>query len=145
VSGRRPRLLCCLGAIPCSAGFCRSCIGVSRVPPYRLASLDFQHVPVAGGCNARLPAVHALDPERVPRIFTLQLAWESQREEPRDIAATLDAIGEVVSWVRMSELLVEYLQGAFKLAFKRPRGRCTGSAKLSAGDVLLSSFLQVDR
>ena len=54
-------------------------------------------VSCTGGCNARLPPVHALDPSRAPRIFSLQLAWESQREEAIDIAATLYAVTEVVS------------------------------------------------
>ena len=35
--------------------------------------------------------------ERVPRVFTLQLAWESQREELGDIASTLAAVSERVS------------------------------------------------
>lgn len=47
-----------------------------------------------GGCGARLPVVHAL--ERAPRVFMLQLAWQSQREEAADIAATLSAVGETV-------------------------------------------------
>ncbi len=48
----------------------------------------------AGGCNTRNPVVHVL--ERAPRVFTLQLAWESQREEAGDIAATLAAVDEQV-------------------------------------------------
>ena len=49
---------------------------------------------VAGGCDARVPAVHVL--ERAPRVFTLQLAWGSQQEEAGDIAATLAAVDERV-------------------------------------------------
>ena len=48
----------------------------------------------AGGCDARNPVVHVLG--RPPRVFTLQLAWESHREEPGDIAATLAAVDERV-------------------------------------------------
>ena len=50
----------------------------------------------AGGCNAALPVVHALL-EPAPRVFTLQLAWESQHEEPAGIAAALAAVDEWVS------------------------------------------------
>ena len=39
--------------------------------------------------------MHAL--ERAPRVFTLQLAWESHNEEPANIAATLAAVSERVS------------------------------------------------
>ncbi len=41
--------------------------------------------------------MHALEVGRTPpRVFTLQLAWESQREEPGNIAATLAALSERV-------------------------------------------------
>ena len=43
-----------------------------------------------GGCGAPNPVNHFLD--RAPRVFTLQLAWESQQEEPADISATLAAV-----------------------------------------------------
>jgi hypothetical protein len=48
-----------------------------------------------GGCGAWNPVSHFLD--RAPRVFTLQLAWESQREESADIAATLAAVEDSVS------------------------------------------------
>ena len=48
-----------------------------------------------GGCNRRAPVTLAL--ERAPRVFTLQLAWESNREEPRDIRATMQQVHAEVS------------------------------------------------
>ena len=52
----------------------------------------------AGGCGALSPITHTLD--RAPRVFTLQLAWESQQQEPVDIAATLAGVQEQVgAWV----------------------------------------------
>jgi hypothetical protein len=48
----------------------------------------------AGGCGAWNATTHILD--RAPRVFTLQLAWESQREEGADIAATLAGVQEQV-------------------------------------------------
>jgi len=55
-----------------------------------------------GGCNTPNPVNHFLD--RAPRVFTLQLAWESHSEQPADIAGTLAAVDEevgsyaVVAW-----------------------------------------------
>ncbi|GAB4821090.1 hypothetical protein N2152v2_008136 [Parachlorella kessleri] len=48
----------------------------------------------AGGCNTLLPVVHAL--LGAPHVFTLQLAWESHREEAHNIAATMAAVDERV-------------------------------------------------
>ena len=47
-----------------------------------------------GGCDASCPVSHFL--VSAPRVFTLQLTWESLREEPSDIAATLAAVQEEV-------------------------------------------------
>ncbi len=52
------------------------------------------HSAAAGGCNVLLPVVHGLGAP--PRVFTLQLAWESHHEEPQHIAATLAAVDERV-------------------------------------------------
>jgi hypothetical protein len=49
----------------------------------------------AGGCGAKLAAIHHLE-RAPPRVFTLQLAWESQQESPAHIAATLAAVTERV-------------------------------------------------
>ena len=46
------------------------------------------------GCGALNPITHFLD--HAPRVFTLQLAWEGQREEPGNIEATLAGIEERV-------------------------------------------------
>ena len=50
----------------------------------------------AGGCDAPSSVQHflMLRGQRAPDAFTLQLAWESTREDPEDIRATLDAITE---------------------------------------------------
>ena len=50
----------------------------------------------AGGCDAPSAVQHflLLHGERPPDVFTLQLAWESTREDPEDIRDTLDAITE---------------------------------------------------
>ena len=56
----------------------------------------------AGGCNVLLPVVHAL--VSAPRVFTLQLAWESHQEQPHNIAATLAAVDERVSLPAMNSL-----------------------------------------
>jgi hypothetical protein len=47
-----------------------------------------------GGCDAPAAIQHFLvgDP---PAAFTMQLAWESQRQSGEDIAATMAAISEV--------------------------------------------------
>jgi hypothetical protein len=47
-----------------------------------------------GGCNARTAATHAL--RRPPRVFTLQLAWESTRESAGDVRDTLRAVDEAL-------------------------------------------------
>ncbi|KAL4433796.1 hypothetical protein ABPG75_000237 [Micractinium tetrahymenae] len=56
-----------------------------------------------GGCGRPCPVNHFL--LRAPRVFTLQLAWESHSEQSADIAATLAAIDEEVD-------LGEVYQGA---------------------------------
>lgn len=56
----------------------------------------------------RLPAVHVL--ERLPRMFALQLAWESLKEEPADIAATLAAIGEQVRGAGLGRVCASLVQ-----------------------------------
>eukprot|EP00887_Chlorella_sp_A99_P005108 scaffold25.g5108.t1 len=43
-----------------------------------------------GGCGRRAPVGHDL--LRAPGVFTLQLAWESCREDPRDIRATMQQV-----------------------------------------------------
>ena len=50
----------------------------------------------AGGCNAPSSVQHflLLRGQRPPSVFTLQLAWERQRESPDDIRDTLSAISE---------------------------------------------------
>ena len=50
----------------------------------------------AGGCDAPSSVQHflLLRGQRPPDVFTLQLAWESTREDPEDIRDTLDAITE---------------------------------------------------
>ncbi|KAK9808880.1 hypothetical protein WJX72_005660 [[Myrmecia] bisecta] len=47
-----------------------------------------------GGCNTSNTVSHEL--QQPPRVFTLQLAWESQHESGADILATLQTIQEVV-------------------------------------------------
>ncbi len=47
-----------------------------------------------GGCGELNPTTYFLD--STPRVFTLQLAWESQREEAGVIAATLAGVQEQV-------------------------------------------------
>ena len=49
-----------------------------------------------GGCGARGPMQHLLE-GAPPAAFTLQLAWESQRQSSEDIAATMAVIREVCS------------------------------------------------
>jgi len=39
---------------------------------------------------------HSL-PQGLPRVFTLQLVWESHNQEPAAIGATMRAVGEEVS------------------------------------------------
>ncbi len=48
----------------------------------------------AGGCNAPNHVKQELL-RPAPRVFTLQLAWESQHESGVDILATLSAVQEV--------------------------------------------------
>ena len=50
----------------------------------------------AGGCGAPSAVQHflLLHGKRAPDVFTLQLAWESTREDPADIRDTLNAITE---------------------------------------------------
>ena len=54
----------------------------------------------AGGCDAPSSVQHflRLRAARPPAVFTLQLAWESQRENPEDIRDTLATISEV-PWI----------------------------------------------
>jgi hypothetical protein len=47
-----------------------------------------------GGCGQPNPVTHAL--QAAPRVFTLQVAWESHNEAREDIAGTMAAIQEVV-------------------------------------------------
>ncbi|KAL4450742.1 hypothetical protein ABPG77_001098 [Micractinium sp. CCAP 211/92] len=47
-----------------------------------------------GGCGRPCPVNYLL--QHAPRVFTLQLAWESHSEQPADIAATLAAIDEEI-------------------------------------------------
>lgn len=54
----------------------------------RLASQD------VGGCGLKNSVRHTL--LRPPRVFTLQLGWKSQREQPHNIAATLAVVDETV-------------------------------------------------
>ena len=56
------------------------------------------HVQDIGGCGQRGPVDHHLGSQ--PRVFTLQLGWESRGEAPEAIAATLAAVGEAVRWMR---------------------------------------------
>ncbi|KAL4450740.1 hypothetical protein ABPG77_001096 [Micractinium sp. CCAP 211/92] len=51
-------------------------------------SCDTDH----GGCNRSVPVVTWL--EAAPRVFSLQIAWQSNTESPQDIAATLAAVDE---------------------------------------------------
>ncbi|PRW39333.1 uridylate kinase [Chlorella sorokiniana] len=47
-----------------------------------------------GGCGQPNPVTHVL--QAAPRVFTLQVAWESHNEAREDIAGTMAAIQEVV-------------------------------------------------
>lgn len=47
-----------------------------------------------GGCGRRSSILHFLQ-GTPPRVFTMQLAWESQRESGEAISDTLSAIQEV--------------------------------------------------
>ena len=49
----------------------------------------------AGGCGKQHPVTVTLTGPP-PRAFSLQLVWESNREEPAVIGATLRAVGEEV-------------------------------------------------
>lgn len=46
------------------------------------------------GCGTSNPVNHFLD--RAPRVFTLQVAWESDNETPEAISGTLAALDEEV-------------------------------------------------
>ena len=65
-----------------------------------LRGLEQQHQKTcdadAAGCNRPAAVQHFLDTgsRGPPAMFALQLAWESQRERPEDIRATLAAIRE---------------------------------------------------
>jgi hypothetical protein len=65
-----------------------------------LRGLEQQHQKTcdadAAGCNRPAAVQHFLDigGRGPPAMFALQLAWESQRERPEDIRATLAAIRE---------------------------------------------------
>lgn len=80
------------------------CLTAPPIRPIMLPPLGFlmasfplciASVPTPGGCGACNPVVHVL--EGAPKVFSVQMAWESQHEEPSNIAATLAAVGE---WVR---------------------------------------------
>ncbi|KAK9830628.1 hypothetical protein WJX81_006901 [Elliptochloris bilobata] len=68
----------------------------------------------AGGCDAPSAVQHFLQlrGRRPPAVFTLQLAWESQREGPEDIRDTLAAISEEVDigqvYLGLEEMEFEY-------------------------------------
>lgn len=47
-----------------------------------------------GGCNTKNSVRYTL--RALPHVFTLQLGWLSQREQPENIAATLRSIDEQV-------------------------------------------------
>ena len=47
-----------------------------------------------GGCNVRYSVRHSLT--HAPRVFTLQLAWESNSEARADILGTLEAVQETL-------------------------------------------------
>jgi len=47
-----------------------------------------------GGCGALNSVNHFL--QHAPRVFTLQVAWESHNEQPEAIATTLAALDEEV-------------------------------------------------
>jgi hypothetical protein len=49
----------------------------------------------AGGCGTMHPVRQVLE-GGLPRVFTVQLVWESQREDPATIGCTLRAVGEEV-------------------------------------------------
>lgn len=57
----------------------------SLVPP---------RLPCAGGCNKSTPVTTRL--QEAPRVFSLQIAWQSNHESPEDIGATLGALDETV-------------------------------------------------
>ena len=65
-----------------------------------LRGLEQQHQKTcdvdAGGCDLPSAVQHflALRAQRPPAVFTLQLAWESQREGPDVIRDTLAAVSE---------------------------------------------------
>ena len=63
------------------------------------------------GCGALNPVNHFL--ESAPRVFTLQLAWESHSEQPADIAVTLAAIDEEVGLLSCAG------QACFRLGCRR--------------------------
>ena len=68
-----------------------SCHPVIPSDQPRPNSLSWQDV---GGCGAPNAMYHFL--QHPPRVFTLQLAWESHSEPPESIAATLAAVDEQV-------------------------------------------------
>ena len=49
----------------------------------------------AGGCGA-LTEIELSLTRAAPAVFTVQLAWESQQEDPEDICATLAGIPDGV-------------------------------------------------
>ena len=80
-----PAVVCCPALLP------RALLtpGLLRVHPPPLQDI--------GGCGQRGPVNHLLGSQ--PRVFTLQLGWESHGEAPEAIAATLAAVDETVRWV----------------------------------------------
>lgn len=48
-----------------------------------------------GGCGMKNSVVHTLN--SLPLVFTLQLGWGSNHEQPHNIAATLAAVDDTVS------------------------------------------------
>ncbi|KAL4437094.1 hypothetical protein ABPG75_004233 [Micractinium tetrahymenae] len=55
-----------------------------------------------GGCGALYPVSHSLE-GGPPRVFTLQLVWESHSQEPAAIGATMRAVGEQVNLSQLYE------------------------------------------
>ena len=78
--------------IPSLCGTPRFAAGSARVPP---PTSLLRRVRCAGGCGQRQAVAHVL--EEAPRVFTLQLGWESCQEDSADIASTMQALAGEVS------------------------------------------------
>lgn len=80
----------------------RGSLGAGADPGFgaRLRAVEDSHIKTcdtdAGGCGALWPVSQQLQEGAPPRIFTLQLVWESHNQEPSAIGATLRAVGETV-------------------------------------------------